>query len=82
MSLETFTRQYWLASSYLEGRGVPAAMTRSSAEECLRNLALRCRWRRLRRAARDTANAHGVTPRGAARAESLLPCDTEPEAAP
>jgi hypothetical protein len=82
MSLETFARQYWLASSFLKGRSVPGPMNGPSAESCLRDLASRCRWRTLRRAARDTANAHGVLPRSDSRAEWLLPCDTEPEAAP
>lgn len=83
MSLETFVRQYWLASSYLKGRLVPRPMNRPSAETCLRDLAFRCRWGGLRRAASGSAVHLRLIPQGSdPRADWLLPCDTEPEAAP
>jgi hypothetical protein len=82
MSLETFARQYWLASSFLKGRRVAAPMTRVSAESCLRELGSRCRWNALRRAARGSAVSHRLFVSNAAPAETLLPCDTEPEVAP
>ena len=83
MSLETFARQYWLASSFLKGREVPRPMTGPSAESCLRDLANGCRWRLLRRAAARSAVQHCLVEKTAEpRADWLLPCDTEPEAAP
>ena len=83
MSLETFARQYWLASSFLKGRQVPRPMTRPSAESCLRDLAFGCRWRGLRRAAGESAARHRLIAKGGdSRNEWLLPCDTEPETAP
>jgi len=83
MSLETFARQYWLASSFLKGREDPRPMTRPSAESCLRHLAFGCRWRLLRRAAGQSAARHRLIAGTAEpRGDWLLPCDTEPEAAP
>jgi hypothetical protein len=83
MSLETITREYWFASSFLKGRHVPRLMSRTSAETCLRHLAFGCRWRALRRAAVGSATGHSLIPGAVTiRAEWLLPCDTEPEAAP
>ena len=83
MALETFAREYWLASSFLQGRSVPRPMSRPSAESCLRKLALGCRWGSLRRAASGSAAHHSVAPTGKdSCAEWLLPCDTEPETAP
>lgn len=80
MSLETFVRQYWLASSYLKGRLVSRPMNKRSAENCLRELAIGSRWRGLRRAAVGSASIHDLIPTGNEhRAEWLLPCDTEPE---
>lgn len=81
MSLETFVRQYWLASSYLKGRLVSRPMNKRSAENCLRELAQGSRWRGLRRAAVGSASIHDLIPTGNEhRAEWLLPCDTEAEA--
>jgi len=83
MSLETITREYWYASSFLKGRHVPRVMNRASAESCLRYLASGCRWTALRRAARGAAVEENVIPAPArTRVEWYLPCDTEPEAAP
>lgn len=83
MALETFAREYWLASSFLQGRSVPRPMSRPSAELCLRKLAFGCRWVSLRRAASGSAARHSLVATGTEpRGEWLLPCDTEPEAAP
>lgn len=83
MSLETITREYWFASSFLKGRHVPRVMNRNSAESCLRYLASGCRWRSLRYAALGAAAGHNLLPEGVRpRVEWYLPCDTEPEAAP
>lgn len=82
MSLETFARQYWFASSFLKGRDIPRPMSRMSAETCVRDLAFGCRWGSLRRAAQGSvrkwrlaAQSNDVEPRG----EWYWPCDTEPE---
>ena len=91
MSLETFAREYWLASSFLKGRKVPRPMNRLSAESCLRKLAIGCRWAALRRAAGGSIAIGVAGPVAKARLlpvkvnetrEWVLPCDTEPEAAP
>ena len=83
MSLETFVRQYWLASSYLKGRLVSRPINKKSAENCMRELARGSRWHGLRRAAVSSATVHDLIPKGNEhRAEWLLPCDTEPEAGP
>ncbi len=79
MALETFAREYWMASSFLRGRSVPRPMSRFSAESCLRRLAFGCRWGSLRRAACGSAVETGAAATARdSRAEWLLPCDTEP----